>query len=83
MGKEISDCCKVGSGDYDKRSFVCVYNSSGLLKELEFDKVIVDEAHHIEKPEKLILILIPASKLVHLPYLWNVLLPVLPVPQRK
>lgn len=46
---------KVGTNYNDKidmntNLFVCVYNSAPLLQEIEFDVLIVDEAHHIYVP---------------------------------
>ncbi len=35
----------------DKLITICVYNSVHIVKDYEFDRIYVDEAHHINKPE--------------------------------
>ncbi|CAE8594841.1 unnamed protein product, partial [Polarella glacialis] len=45
---------KVGTGytpDMDARIFVCVRNSAWRLAHLDFDLLVLDEAHHYEPPE--------------------------------
>lgn len=37
--------------DDKKKITICVFNSVGLVKSGKFDKVFVDEAHHIKTPE--------------------------------
>lgn len=35
--------------DFECGTFVCVYNSVEYLKDIEFDTIIIDEAHHVFK----------------------------------
>ena len=52
----IVDYCLVGSNynrkiKYDKKLYICVYNSVSYIENIVFDRVFIDEAHHIIKPD--------------------------------
>lgn len=49
VGSDYNHSQKWNSVGHDLDIFVCVYNSYPLISHLIFSKVIVDEAHHIDK----------------------------------
>ena len=53
---DFPDFCKVGTGhnkdiDFEAKGFIAVTDSVHLLKELKFEAIFVDEAHHPLPPE--------------------------------
>jgi superfamily II DNA or RNA helicase len=51
----IVEYCLVGTGHnkrvkYDKKLYICVYNSVSYVENIFFDRIFIDEAHHIKKP---------------------------------